>query len=243
MDSPINEQPLYVQVYMTIRNRIESGEYPPRTLIPSESMLIRELNVSQITVRRALQELQAAGYIKKKQGVGSFVLPYRKQVNTFQLISMSEQIRQEGKKPHSIILALEQVPASIEVAEALNILPGEPTTYLRRLRFASNVLVGLNETYLNPFLNIEINLSNFHPNDSLYEFLASYDIEIARGTEVFEVIMPSPQLKAELSLSKMEPLLLRKRITYREDGMPIECSYNHFPAKDFKFTIQLYKEK
>lgn len=238
-----NDPPLYVQVYTTIRKRIESGEYPPRTLIPSEATLIRELNVSQITVRRALLELQTAGYVRKKQGIGTFVLPDRKQDNSFQLISLTEQIRKQGKVAHSVILSLEKVPASIEVAEALQVLPGEPTTFLRRLRFASDDIVGLNETYINPFLGIDLNLSNFHQNDSLYKFLASNNVEIFNGTEILEVIMPTPRLKAELSLSKMEPLLFRKRTTFTEAGVPVECSYNYYPAKDFKFTIQLQKEE
>ena len=41
----------------TIQERIESGEYAPGDMLPSETQLVRELGVGRTTVVRALQTL------------------------------------------------------------------------------------------------------------------------------------------------------------------------------------------
>ncbi|MGK5551699.1 GntR family transcriptional regulator [Actinomadura kijaniata] len=58
---------------LEIKRRIESGEYPPGSMLPSESQLVREFAVGRTTVVRALQMLQQDGWITREHGVGSFV--------------------------------------------------------------------------------------------------------------------------------------------------------------------------
>ena len=45
----------------------------PGDKLPSESQLQKEYNMSRVTVRSAMEELTAEGYIIKVQGKGSFV--------------------------------------------------------------------------------------------------------------------------------------------------------------------------
>jgi DNA-binding GntR family transcriptional regulator len=56
-----------------LRRRIEEGEYPPGSMLPSESQLVREFAVGRTTVVRALQMLQHDGWIAREHGRGSFV--------------------------------------------------------------------------------------------------------------------------------------------------------------------------
>ena len=58
----------------TVRNRINSGDFQPGDRIPSDSELVREFGVSRPTVAKALQELEAAGLVKRKTGSGTYVL-------------------------------------------------------------------------------------------------------------------------------------------------------------------------
>ena len=48
---------LYQQVKAHILEKIESGQWPPDTKIPSENQLVKTLKVSRMTVNRALREL------------------------------------------------------------------------------------------------------------------------------------------------------------------------------------------
>ncbi|SDQ66372.1 GntR family transcriptional regulator [Thermostaphylospora chromogena] len=65
--------PKYAQIVQAIRRRIADGTYPPGSLLPSETQLVREFGVSRPTVVRALQVLQLRGIIDREHGKGSFV--------------------------------------------------------------------------------------------------------------------------------------------------------------------------
>jgi GntR family transcriptional regulator len=64
---------LYRQVAAAIRDAIATGEYPPGTLLPSETQLIERYKVSRPTVRNAIAALRAEGLIEVIHGKGSFV--------------------------------------------------------------------------------------------------------------------------------------------------------------------------
>jgi DNA-binding GntR family transcriptional regulator len=65
--------PKYAQVVAQIKRRIERGEYPPGSLLPSEHQLTDEFELSRPTIVKALSELRNEGWIDTQQGKGSFV--------------------------------------------------------------------------------------------------------------------------------------------------------------------------
>jgi DNA-binding transcriptional regulator YhcF (GntR family) len=67
------EPPKYAQIVAAIHRRIADGTYPPGSLLPSESKLLKEFGVSRPTVVRALQALKLRGETDREHGRGSFV--------------------------------------------------------------------------------------------------------------------------------------------------------------------------
>ncbi len=65
--------PKYAQVVAQIKRRIERGEYPPGSLLPSEHQLVDEFGLSRPTIVKALSALRQDGWIDTQQGKGSFV--------------------------------------------------------------------------------------------------------------------------------------------------------------------------
>ena len=51
-------QPRYLQIVQQLRDRIQNGEYPPNTRIPTENELSVSMGVSRPTVRQALNLLE-----------------------------------------------------------------------------------------------------------------------------------------------------------------------------------------
>ena len=68
-----NPLPRYVQAMLIIQQRIRSGMYRPGGRIPGERDLAAELRVSQMTMNRALMELEKQGWILREHGKGTFV--------------------------------------------------------------------------------------------------------------------------------------------------------------------------
>ena len=56
------------RIYQQLFSRIESGEYPYNSFLPSEHELALELNVSRNTIRKAILHLANENAVKKSQG-------------------------------------------------------------------------------------------------------------------------------------------------------------------------------
>jgi GntR family transcriptional regulator len=65
--------PPWRQVAAILRERIESGELPPGTQLPSVLTMAGEYQVSVPTVRKAVNQLKAEGLITGVPGYGTFV--------------------------------------------------------------------------------------------------------------------------------------------------------------------------
>jgi len=67
------EGPLYQQVYRALRGAILSAELAPGSRVPSTRSLAADLSVSRNTILPAYQQLLAEGYLKTREGSGTFV--------------------------------------------------------------------------------------------------------------------------------------------------------------------------
>ena len=63
----------YQEIRERIRHEIESERYLPDSRLPSENELCQKFKVSRMTIRKALENLRAEGYLYKKQGIGTFI--------------------------------------------------------------------------------------------------------------------------------------------------------------------------
>jgi DNA-binding LacI/PurR family transcriptional regulator len=65
--------PLHVQVAQIIKARIQDGYWRNGEVIPTEKALCAEFDVSRGTIRQALKNIEADGYLWRQQGRGTFV--------------------------------------------------------------------------------------------------------------------------------------------------------------------------
>ena len=70
-----NSVPIYEQIENAIKEAIFSNELKEEDMLPSVRNLANDLKISFLTVKRAYDELEQAGFIKTVQGKGSFVAP------------------------------------------------------------------------------------------------------------------------------------------------------------------------
>ncbi|WP_129306580.1 GntR family transcriptional regulator [Streptomyces sp. L2] len=63
----------YEQIMTDLLEQIRRGELPPGTRLPSEADLADKYGVARGTVRRAVRELETAGHVEARHGVGRFV--------------------------------------------------------------------------------------------------------------------------------------------------------------------------
>src|SRR5215467_15981348 len=70
------------EVAATLRGRIAHGELRPGMRLPSERALAARLNVSRVTVVRALTRLRLEGLVVTRHGSGTFVATSDRLIDT-----------------------------------------------------------------------------------------------------------------------------------------------------------------
>jgi len=111
--------PKYAQVVAEITSRIERGQYPPGSLLPSEHQLVSDFGVSRPTIVKALSALRQDGWIDTQQGRGSFVR------------GRPALAGAERTRPAQAVLELPEASLSGELVQAgVKLAPGYVTTLL-----------------------------------------------------------------------------------------------------------------
>jgi GntR family transcriptional regulator len=71
--SHLNPDPMYKQIADQVKEAIASGGVEPGTRLPSIREMARDLNISEITIKRAYSGLENEGFIITRSGLGSYV--------------------------------------------------------------------------------------------------------------------------------------------------------------------------
>jgi DNA-binding FadR family transcriptional regulator len=62
------------ELVRALGDRVRDGRLAPGSKLPTEAQIVGEFGVSRTVVREALSQLQAAGLVRTRHGVGTFVV-------------------------------------------------------------------------------------------------------------------------------------------------------------------------
>jgi len=214
--------PFYHQLYEILRGDIVSGKWQPGDILPSESELIDQYEVSRITVRQALDTLVNDGLIYRQRGRGTFVAHPTVEQGLNRIVSFTEDMQQRGFRSGTELLTAELTPASREIAEKLQVDPTEELAHLERLRLADGEAMSVEESYLIHHLCPGI-LQGDYAQKSLRETLArQYGLHLVRAKQTIRAILTPAKLAAKLSVPPRSALLFIERVSFSDQNRPIE---------------------
>jgi len=127
----------YNEIYLTLKERIETEEYPFRELIPSENTLIQEFDCSRNTLRRAVQALSTEGYVQSMQGRGVRVIWQKRPSSQFLfggVESFTEACKRNGIRQVTEVLRFEERVADTALSRLTGMPEGVAVFYIERLR-------------------------------------------------------------------------------------------------------------
>jgi GntR family transcriptional regulator, histidine utilization repressor len=207
---------LYEQVKHYLLDRIESGQLPDGSRIPSEYALMETLGASRMTVHRALREMSAAGLLRRVQGVGTFVSKPVSRSALLEIFDISEDILRRGHVHQSRILALEARRADIALAEAFSLRRGAKIFYSEVVHTEDGIPVQLEERFVSPhfaprYLDQDFTLQT--TNRYLQSIAAASEVE-----HVVHAITADVRMQNLLEISPAEPCLLVERRTWTQTG-------------------------
>lgn len=235
--SPI---PAYYQLKNIILKKIQNGEYPAGSLIPSERDLGENFSISRMTVRQALNQLVMEGVLTREKGRGTFVS--RSKIEQKNIMSFSETVRLKGLTPNTRVLHFSLQEAAEDVREALDLKPGEKVYLLGRLRLAGDDPVGIEEDVIPE--KYCPRLEKFDLSNSLYRlFKDEYSYAIANVDSVVEAARPSKEERELLQISQSIPVLRMTSVNYTDTGIKLFYERSSYRSDEYKCSMRIYVNK
>jgi len=231
--------PIYYQLKEALKQQIESGALKPHERVPSERELEERYRISRMTARRALQELEAEGYIYRAQGKGSFVAEPKIRQGLLWLTSFTEDMRERGMRAGARVLRVEVVRDE-RVARRLGVGPEEEFVLLQRLRTADGEPMALETSYLRHSLCPGLEGLDF-ADRSLYRTLQEeYGLRLGRAEQTVEAAVANTFEAELLGVKPGTPMLSMERITYLDDNRtPIEYVRSLYRGDRYKLYVEL----
>ena len=232
--------PLYRQIRALLTYGLESGEWRPGDMIPSESELAVRFGVSQGTVRKAIDEMAAENLLVRRQGKGTFVATHHDPRSFFRYLRLAAN---DGELQALVSVPLEcwRAKAGIDVARTLAVAPGAPIIIARQvLRFGGEAAV-FDEIYLPGELFPDLTLDILQSCEmSLYSLFESrYGVCTVRADERLRAVAADRVSAGILQVAEGSPLLLVERITYSHASKPVEWRRGYYSTQNFHYHNEL----
>lgn len=228
--------PLYIQIADGLVNQIESGELGAGDRLPPERVLSERLGVNRMTLRRALRVLETQGLVVRRHGVGTFIGKSKIDRQMDVIFRFTRGIQRRGLTPGAKIISVDLVTLDASLSRDLDVRVYSPAYKIHRLRSINQEPVML-ESYTIPAGRFpELDLHDLE-NRSIYEVMETeYNVRIVRARQSFEPVVAS-QFEAELlDVWVGAPLMLEKRLSYDEQGCPVEYGRDRYRGDRFRFV-------
>jgi GntR family transcriptional regulator len=235
-DSSSSRPSLPTAVAEELRRRVDAGELKPGDRLPSEPDLAVELGVSRPTLREALRQLAAEGWLERRHGSGTFVAQ-RVPVATSLVVNfgVTELIRNAGRAPGTQHRSVRTERASAGIADALGMTLGAEVVVLERVRLADREPVVHS---LDVFAAGELTLGELRdPTFSVYATLALRGVFVARGDANLHAVIADAKLAKVLKVKRGAPLMRIEQIDVDTNGRPVVYSLEHHRSDAFDFRI------
>lgn len=238
MDESPRYRPLYQQVYDFLVKQIAAGEWGPGESLPSEQALAGRLNVSQGTVRKALDALAADSLIDRRQGKGTYVAEHTQERALFRFFRMArpggarvlptstgDVLKRRTARPAELArLALKPGAAVYEVSR-VRIMDGEPAV-LERIVLPAALFPGLERH--DPL-----------PNALYALYQREYGVNIVSAEEELRADAARKDDCRRLKVRAGAPLLHIDRVAISLEGTRVEWRTSRCDTTHFVYAVTL----
>lgn len=209
-------QPIYQQIKAHIEQKIATGEWTAGEKLPSENELAVALDVSRMTINRALRELTQEGLINRVHGIGSFIAEKPRHASLIELQDIALEIKQGGRRHSSQVLALETLAAPADIAAAMGVAASSYLYYLHAVHFQDDLPIQLESRYVNPQAMPDFIRQDFTRITSTAYLLQQYHPDEMEHT--VRACLPDSETCRLLAMQAGQPCLQLTRRTWR-DGL------------------------
>lgn len=234
---------LYEQVVAYIERLVGERGLKAGDLLPSYTELAAATGVSLITVRRALDEMERAGKVRRHQGLGTFLARPRIVTEPTRAGSLLATLAQNGpgraaERMDTAILEMRRGLPSADIARALHIGPDSLVWRLQRQRLLDGRPAMVETSIIPVPLAPELDQMVSRLGGSLYDLLQrECGLEDSYEEQYLEVIVPSQAERRLLAIPARTQVVRIRGLSIDPGGTPFDCFEQLYPAADFAFAI------
>ena len=233
--------PLYRQIKALIVESLEKGEWRPGEAIPSEFDLAARYQVSQGTVRKAIDELAAEHLLLRRQGKGTFVATHHEPRTRYRFLRLAPDDDVEGERAESRIIDCRRVRANADVARALDLRSGDAAVTIRRLLSFGGAPTVLDDIWLagSLFKGLTAELLAGYKGPLYGLFETEFGVSMVRADEKLRAIAAGPDAAALLGAEPGTPLLQVERVSYTYGNRPVEWRRGQYLTDRYHYRNSL----
>jgi GntR family transcriptional regulator len=232
--------PLYQQIKGLITQSLESGEWKPGEIIPSEVELAARYKVSQGTVRKAIDELAAENLLVRRQGKGTFVATHNEDRAQFRFLRL---LADDGvEHPHvSKLLECRRLRAPAEIARQLELKPADPVVQIKRLLQFDGVMTVFDEIWLPGvmFRGLTFERLSEYKGPMYAMFEAEFGTRMIRASEKIRAVAAEPVVAGLLGVPEGFPLLSVDRVSFTYGDRPVEVRRGWYVTTGYYYQNDL----
>ena len=232
--------PLYRQIKDLLVQALDRGDWKPGEAIPSETELALRFQVSQGTVRKAVDELAAENLLIRRQGKGTFVSTHHEARVRFRFLRLAPN-QGEVQPAESQVLDCRRVRASAEIARVLELKGGDPVVAIRRLLSFASVPTVVDDIYLPGalFKGLSAELLNGYRGPLYGFFETEFGISMVRAEEKVRAVSADAEISTLLGVVQDTPILKVDRISFTYADRPVELRMGHYVTDRYHYRNSL----
>lgn len=234
--------PKYHQIYLVLREQLEEGRFDEG--LPGELALIEQFGVARVTVRRALQRLAEEGLISRNPGRRTRpVAPVAEQRNgddgeRANLHGLLENLVTMGLRTSVKVIDVGTVSASIQVADALQLKPGDPVQKAVRVRSTRDGPLSHITTYVPAELARSFGRRELTKKPILV-LLEQAGVKVGRAHQTISARLADNVLAQHLDVAVGSALLAVRRLIYDEDERPVQWLHGFYRPDRYTYEMEL----
>ncbi|MEW6443083.1 MAG: GntR family transcriptional regulator [bacterium] len=245
MNSVFNKKiPFYFHIESLLRQKILTGQLAAAQKLPTEKELAAQFDVSPITIRTALANLEAEGLILRRRGKGTFVamqVPLRKQVivtgtvQSFVLDSERYKVKALGIEKKKI----QETRIARDLEAFFQTGSQGQVCVVRRVRLLDRNPVSFIENFCHPEVAKHLTQKELSEQPLQRILQEKTGLDLGKSESYLESVPADPDVAEVLHSHVFAPMFLLQAYLWFRSGEPFEV-VNIFMRPDFfKYKIDV----